>query len=198
LGISESARMSSTSRLKRSAATWSGGVAALSALKRGSILLVVRRDRLARDTLTAAIAERLAKKAGATIHSVSGNNGNGPEDQLMRQVVDAFAQYERALISMRTKAALKHKQSKGEKTGGDVPYGWKLSRDGIHLDVDAEEQATIFAARALREQGLSLRSIALKLSEQGRFPRKGKAWHPETIKHLLSSKALEWPEAARS
>src|SRR5688572_7529178 len=42
-----------------------GLLAALAALTCGASLLVVRRDRLARDTLTAAMAERLAQKAGA-------------------------------------------------------------------------------------------------------------------------------------
>jgi DNA invertase Pin-like site-specific DNA recombinase len=37
-----------------------GLLAALSALTKGWALLVLRRDRLARDTLTAAIAERMA------------------------------------------------------------------------------------------------------------------------------------------
>jgi DNA invertase Pin-like site-specific DNA recombinase len=48
-----------------------GLLAALSALTKGRALLVLRRDRLARDTLTAAIAERMAWKAGASILSTA-------------------------------------------------------------------------------------------------------------------------------
>jgi site-specific DNA recombinase len=176
-----------------------GLLEALNALQPGSILLVVRRDRLARDTLTAAMAERIAAKAGATIQSVHGGcDDTTPEMVLMRTMIDAFAQYERALISMRTKAALRTKRDKKEKTGGDVPYGWQLRSDGVHLEVNAKEQDAIFAARKLNAEGHSLRAIAQQLVELGHRPRKGNAWHPETVKHLLSAKALEWPEAARS
>jgi len=44
-----------------------GFLEALNALEKGTILPVVRRDRLARDTLTAAMAEWIATRAGATI-----------------------------------------------------------------------------------------------------------------------------------
>jgi hypothetical protein len=77
-------------------------------------------------------------------------------------------------------------------------YGWQLARDGVHLDPDGTEQDAIFAARKLKEEGHSLRAIAVYLVEQGHRPRKGNAWHPETVKHLLSAKALEWPEKARA
>ena len=41
-----------------------GLLEALNAPEKGTILLVVRRDRLARDTLTAAMAEWIATRAG--------------------------------------------------------------------------------------------------------------------------------------
>ena len=44
-----------------------GLLSALNALTRGRVLLVVRRDRLARDTLTAAMCEKIAQKVGASI-----------------------------------------------------------------------------------------------------------------------------------
>jgi DNA invertase Pin-like site-specific DNA recombinase len=53
-----------------------GLLSAPNALARDRALLVVRRDRLARDTLTAAMAERIAQNAGASIVTVSGD-GNG-------------------------------------------------------------------------------------------------------------------------
>ena len=50
-----------------------GLLEALNALEKGSILLVVRRDCLARDTLTAAMAERIATKAGVHQHAHQGS-----------------------------------------------------------------------------------------------------------------------------
>ena len=76
-------------------------------------------------------------------------------------------------------------------------YGWQLARDGVHLDVNAKEQAIIQAAHQLKEQGLSLRQIGHKLTEQGMFPRLGHAWHPESVSNLLKAWE-EWPVEARS
>ncbi len=71
------------------------------------MLLVAKRDRLARDVVVAAMVDRLAERHGARVLAADGTgNGDGPEAMLMRGIVDVFAQYERALIRARTKAAL--------------------------------------------------------------------------------------------
>jgi len=44
----------------------------------------------------------------------------------------ALAGMERRLIGERTKAALAHKKSKSEKTGGDIPFGYDLAHNAIH------------------------------------------------------------------
>jgi hypothetical protein len=56
---------------------------------------------------SAAITKRLAERKGARVLAVDGvNNGDSPEAQLMRTLIDAFAQYERALIRSRIVQAL--------------------------------------------------------------------------------------------
>jgi hypothetical protein len=98
---------------------------------------------------------------------------------------------------MRTKAISRRKLDKKEKTGGEVPYGWQQQADGIHLDPHAKAQDAIVAARKLREEGNSLRAIAVHSVELDHLPRSGRAWHPERVKHLLSAEALDWPWEAR-
>ena len=102
-----------------------GLIAALEALRteRAGILVVAKRDRLARDVLVAAMVERLCQREGARIQSADGTgNGDSPEAKLLRTMIDAFAAYERALIRARTRAALAAKKARGERVGG-VPYG---------------------------------------------------------------------------
>jgi site-specific DNA recombinase len=115
---------------------------------------------------------------------------------LVLNILASVSQWERGVISERTKDALAHKKAKHERTGG-VPYGWQLTRDGVHLDANAKEQAIIQAAHDLREQGLSLRQIGHELTEQGMNPRSGRAWHPESVSNLLKA-WNEWPIEARS
>jgi len=111
-------------------------------------------------------------------------NGDSPESQLMRRMIDAFAEYERALIRSRIKAALNVKQSKGERTG-QVPYGYILSGDGISLEEDPKEQKVIMRVQKLRDKGLSIRAIAEKLNMEKK-PARGSRWHPTSVSRILS------------
>src|SRR5918996_1406552 len=138
---------------------------------------------LARDTLTAAIAERMAQKTGAVILSVTGaGDGEGPEAVLMRTIIDAFAQYERTLIAMRTKTAMAHKRAMGERVDA-VPYGYQLAADGVHFVAAPDEQAVIDIVRRLRAGGLSYRAIAAELNQRGLTNRAGGRFMATQVVH---------------
>ncbi|MEO8215253.1 MAG: recombinase family protein [Myxococcales bacterium] len=82
-------------------------------------MLVGKRDRLSRDPLTALLAERAI--APARVLAADGNNGHDPGAKLMRSVLDAVAEFERSMISIRTKAALAaRKAAGGVHSGGRV------------------------------------------------------------------------------
>jgi len=167
-----------------------GLLAALAALKAhgAGVLLVAKRDRLARDSMVAAMVERLAERNGATVRTVDGvTDGDGPEAVLMRRIVDAFAEYERLLIKARTRAALAVKKSRGERAG-EVPYGWQLAPDGVHLEPDPAEQATVARVQTYRRRRLTLRAIAARLQAQGLAPRAGGRWHPQTIANVAKGR----------
>lgn len=67
--------------------------------------------------------------------------------------------------------ALAERKEDGKKTGGDVPYGYRLDSDKETLIEDAAEQAVIAEAVRLRAQGLSLRRIAQELWKKKLRPR---------------------------
>jgi site-specific DNA recombinase len=164
-----------------------GRVAALAQLEESGagVLLVARRDRLARDVLVAAMIERLAERAGARILAADGTgNGDSPEAALLRTMIDAFAAYERALIRARTRAALAVKKARGERVGG-VPYGHRVGDGGLLVPAPAE-RAAVDRARELRGEGLSLRKIATALEAEGHRPRNGGAWPVQTIRRLVA------------
>ena len=154
-------------------------------LEGAGVLVVAKRDRLARDVLTAALVERLCERTGARLVSADGTgNGDTPEAALLRSMIDAFAMYERALIRARTKAALAAKKARGERVGG-IPYGWRCGEDGILVE-DEAEQVVVARARDLRAGGASLREIGRALLDEGRKPRTGKAWHVAVISRLVA------------
>ena len=144
-----------------------GLMAALEDLKvhGAGLLVVAKRDRLARDVMKSAMAEARAEALGARIVSAAGEgDGTDPAARLMRTIIDAFAEYERLIISARTKAALAVKKTKAERVGG-IPYGFS-SVDG-QLIVNEDERRIIAFARKLSSQGESLRGICSTFKARG-------------------------------
>jgi len=159
---------------------------AIDALTNGAVLVVAKRDRLTRDLMVGAMIEHRVQRKHAAVRSADGiGNGDTPEAAVMRGIVDVFSQYERAIISARTVAALAVKKSRGEKTGGDVPFGFRVV--GGLLKPIAREQVVIKRARKLRASGLSLRKVAVQLAEVGFTPRKGGAFHPQQVNNMLAA-----------
>ena len=88
------------------------------------LLVVAKRDRLARDVMKSAMAEARAEALGGRIVSAAGEgDGTDPAAKLMRTIINAFAEYELLIIKARTTAALAVKKTKGERIGG-IPYGF--------------------------------------------------------------------------
>lgn len=154
------------------------------------VLLVAKRDRLARDPMVSAMAEAAAARAGARVVSAAGEgtDGDSPADILMRRMVDAFAEYERLIIGARTRAALAVKRRRGERTGS-VPYGYRVAADGRTLEVDPAEAEAVKLILAYRADGLTLRAIGDRLAARGILPRSGGRWHPQTVARIVEAAA---------
>lgn len=136
-------------------------------------ILVAKRDRIARDVVVAVTVERAAASAGAQLVSVDGTgNGDSPADEFMRTIIYGAAQYERALIRARTKAALAAKKAQG-RCAGEVPFGYRKLESGM-LEENEEEQRIIRRVRELRALGVSLRAVAAKLAAEKLQSRAGK------------------------
>ncbi len=165
-----------------------GLCAALASLREhgAGVLVVAKRDRVARDVVVAGLVDRAAAAAGARLVTADGTaNGDTPADAFMRNVVDAASQYERGLIRARTKAALAAKSAKGERVGS-VPYGYELAADGVHLVALESEQATIAHALRLAGTGIALRAVAAELARAGRVSRTGRAFVAVQIARIIA------------
>ncbi len=143
------------------------------AARGAGVLVIAKRDRLARDVVVAATIERAAARHGARVISADGvGNGDTPADQFMRTILDGAAAYERALIRARTRAALAAKRARGERAG-TVPWGYRAVEGGA-LVPEPAEQAVAARALALRAAGLSLRRIVAALAAEGLCSRAGR------------------------
>lgn len=168
-----------------------GLLAALDALKEhgAGLLVVAKRDRLARDPIVAAMVEAAAARVGARIVSAAGEGeGDDPAAILMRRMVDAFAEYERHMIKARTKAALAVKRSRGERVSGKAPFGYRFDDAGRALVPRHDEQRTIARVRELHGAGMSLNGIAAMLNRED-VPARGARWHATTIMRIVRREA---------
>lgn len=154
---------------------------------RAGTFVVWRRDRLARDVGIAAIIERELSRLGARVRSVQGEGTEveGPAGKLMSGIVDAFSEYERAVIRTRTRAALQALRAKG-KRAGDVPWGYSALADGT-LVPNETERALLTRARILYEEGWTMRAIAEQLAQEGFVNRAGKSMPFSRVHKLLTT-----------
>ena len=162
---------------------------ALTAVGKGDALIVYSLSRLARSTKdTITIGEGLDKR-GADLVSLSERiDTTTAAGKMVFRMLAVLSEFERDQVSERTRLALSYKRDCGEKTGGDVPYGYRME-DG-RLVQDASEQKAIALIRRLRAAGNSLRQIARELEARGYRTKTGRThWHPQSVKQILEREA---------
>jgi site-specific DNA recombinase len=159
---------------------------ALAACSKHDALVVYSLSRLARSTRdTIEIAERLSK-VGVDLVSLSERiDTTNAAGKMVFRMLAVLAEFERDQTSDRTKMALAHKRSKGQRIGS-VPYGYQLAGDGVQLVENPDEQPCVAMAKQLRESGKSYRAIASELHAAG-FSSRGKGWHPQTVLNIVAA-----------
>lgn len=158
----------------------------LSDLEEGDVLVVQRRDRLARDVLQACLIESLVAKSGARIESVEAPPGDGPEARLMRTIIDAFAEYERAMIALRTRRAKRAMAKRGLSShGGHEPWGFRRGEEG-QLVVHEQEQRLAWLLCRMRREEFCYREM-LEWVELMCLPPRGERWHRATLQKIVTA-----------
>lgn len=150
-------------------------------LKPHTVVLVAKRDRISRDTFLSLWVEKEAKKIHCTIESAAGEgNGDDPASEMMRRIVDAFSEYERNLISQRTKAAL----AKSTKRLGQPEYGWMRDASG-RVVKNKDTHPTYERIISMREKdGMGWSAICQELNADGILTQRGKQWSPTVVMRI--------------
>jgi DNA invertase Pin-like site-specific DNA recombinase len=108
-----------------------------------------------------------------------------PSRKLIRQVLGAVAEYERAMIRLRLEAGRRRKSQSGGYAGfGSPPFGYRS--EGGALVPDADEQNTLARIGSLHDDGKSLRQIARALDCEERRPRRGEHWQPRQVSRIVT------------
>src|SRR5258707_13329637 len=155
--------------------------------RQAEALLVVKLDRLTRSVvhLGQLVEDYFADGKLALLSVGEQIDTRSAAGRLVLNVLASVSQWEREAIGERTSAAMQHKASVGEYTGGDLPYGYSLGADGERLVENPQEQRVLSTARTLRGAGLSLRSVARELNAQGFRSRTGPQFAHVQVARML-------------
>jgi DNA invertase Pin-like site-specific DNA recombinase len=162
-------------------------LAALAECKRtGATLIVAKLDRLARDAkLILTLVDEGAKVKFLDLPEI---DTEGPIGRLMLTIIAGVAEFERRIISKRTKEALAVKKSRGVKLGSPFPQ-----RGGLVTGGRAKALA-ILNCRPLKliveeikaEGAVTIRDIADQLKVRGITTTSGKSnWSTSAVHSLL-------------
>lgn len=150
-------------------------------------IAIVKLDRLTRSVsdwqtlINGWFGEKPGKQLFSLGDSINTATAGG---RLVLNVLLSVAQWERETIGERTREALRHKISKGERCG-KVRYGYDLGEDGKTLIPNATEQEAISTIGRLRAAGRSLRAIAAELTSQGVSTKEGRPWTHTAVSRIL-------------
>ena len=166
-----------------------GLASALARLEGGEAecLVVYRLDRLARDFVLQELLVNRLRDRGTRILSVMEPDidtvTNDPTKVLIRQIIGAIAQYERALIRGRMQAGKLIEAARGGYVGGQPSYGKRA--DEQDLVDDAAGVKVVQLVLDLRKTGASYREICLALTDAGYRPRRARSWQPMVVRSIV-------------
>lgn len=157
------------------------------ACKSRGALVVYSLSRLARsvsDTLTIA---RQLDDAGADLVSLSESiDTTSAAGKMMFRMLAVLSEFERDLVSERTRMSLAYLRAQGRHTGGGAPYGSRVESGS--LKPEARELAVVTRARVLRSRGLSLRQVALELESSGDLSRSGRRFEAAQVARMTRAR----------
>lgn len=175
----------------------------LSSMKRGWSVIVADLDRLSRDRALTGLLDYMFSVNKVKLISC---NGQGTEiDDSAATLIKGFYSWQSQEyidnLKKKIKGALNEKRELGEKTGGDVPTGYRISGHvtkkktisgqvveyKVPLIERDPEQKAIGTIRRYRKKGISMRAIVDKLNSRN---IDGKKWHLTTVYNIIKRENL--------
>jgi DNA invertase Pin-like site-specific DNA recombinase len=151
------------------------------------VLIVAKLDRLTRSVKDLAeLLEQMNKRGVALVSVAESLDTGSAAGRLVLNIMTAVSQWEREAIGERTRDALQHKKGKGERLG-NIPFGYRASADGRHIEECPVEMAVVQKVNGLRASGQSLREIAEALNAEGITTRRGSAWRHEYVAPIVKA-----------
>jgi site-specific DNA recombinase len=148
-------------------------------------VIVAKLDRLTRSVKDLCeLLERFERRGVALVSVAESLDTGSAAGRLVLNIMAAVSQWEREAIGERTRDALRHKRSQGQRVG-NIAFGYRLAGDGQHLEPDPAEQGALAEIQRLRDNGETLRGIAATLNHRAYRTRRGTPWRLESVARVL-------------
>jgi site-specific DNA recombinase len=149
-------------------------------------VIIAKLDRLTRSVKDlCTLLERFTKRGVALVSVAESLDTGSAAGRLVLNIMTAVSQWEREAIGERTREAMSHKRSNGERVG-NIQFGYRLGTDGKHVEPAPSEQAVLLEIRNMRQNGHTMRGIATELNHRALRTRRGSAWRLEHVARILN------------
>ncbi len=170
-----------------------GGQRLLAAMKakQADAVVMLKLDRMFRNAGDCLTVTDKWERSGVSLHVVDlGGNAidtTSAAGRFMLVILAGAAEMERNLTRERTRSAMAVKKSNGQRIGA-VPLGFDLADDGTTLVLNEREHAVIGEVQTMKASGMTLREIAIALTERGVPTKTGKSnkWTHQAVARILS------------
>ena len=155
-----------------------------SASKEWQNIIVYKLDRFSRNKYETAKYKKILKDNGVKLISAMENIPDTPEGIILESLLEGMAEYYSAELSQKVKRGMNETRLKGNFTGGNLIYGYKVENHKILIN---EEQAKV--VRYIYEQyalGVYVKDIITSLTEKHIFNH-GKPFARNTIYNILKN-----------
>ncbi|MGO9534061.1 MAG: recombinase family protein [Syntrophobacteraceae bacterium] len=160
---------------------------ALKVVSKDDAVVVYSLSRLARSTKdTLEIADMLMDRNADLVSLSEKIDTTTAAGKMVFRMLAVLNEFERDQIAERTKTAMAHKKSKGERVGS-IPYGFILAEDGKTLLENPDEQEVIRFIRECHESGMGYNAISRALSGKGMKTRTGKDFQAVQVVRVLAA-----------
>lgn len=158
--------------------------------KKVQAVVVAKLDRLTRSVKDLCeLLERFERRGVALISVAESLDTSSAAGRLVLNIMTAVSQWEREAIGERTRDAMNHKRTNGERVG-NIRFGYRLGADGKHVEPDPAEQEVLREIHGLRQSGHTMRGIAAALNRRALRTRRGSAWRLESVARVLKQGAV--------
>ena len=110
-----------------------------SANKDFQYVIVYKTDRFSREKYALATYKKKLKDNGVKLLSATENIPDSPEGIILESVIEGMAEYYSAELSQKVRRGMNETRLKGNFTGGNIIYGYKVENHKVIVDEEKAE-----------------------------------------------------------